>query len=67
MGLTPVAVGRCELTAVQPEPLVPGSAVSAKLVRGDLSIAGHGDLCRSEDAEWRAAIRLRSMGRCRCR
>jgi hypothetical protein len=41
MGLTPVAgVGGADDTAVQPEPLVPGSAVSAVLVRGDLSMAG---------------------------
>jgi hypothetical protein len=41
MGLTPVAgLGGADSTAVQPEPLVPGSAVSAVLVRGDLSMAG---------------------------
>jgi hypothetical protein len=41
MGLTPVAgLGGADTTAVQPEPLVPGSAVSAVLVRGDLSLAG---------------------------
>ena len=41
MGLTPVAgLGGADNTAVQPEPLVPGSAVSAVLVRGDLSMAG---------------------------
>ncbi len=41
MGLTPVAgLGGANATAVQPEPLVPGSAVSAVLVRGDLSMAG---------------------------
>jgi hypothetical protein len=41
MGLTPVAgLGGADPTAVQPEPLVPGSAVSAVLVRGDLSMAG---------------------------
>jgi hypothetical protein len=41
MGLTPVAgLGGADPTAVQPEPLVPGSAVSAVLVRGDLSLAG---------------------------
>ncbi len=41
MGLTPVAgLGGANPTAVQPEPLVPGSAVSAVLVRGDLSMAG---------------------------
>lgn len=41
MGLTPVAgLGGADAAAVQPEPLVPGSAVSAVLVRGDLSMAG---------------------------
>ncbi len=41
MGLTPVAgLGGADPTAVQPEPLVPGSAVSAVLVWGDLSMAG---------------------------
>jgi hypothetical protein len=41
MGLTPVAgLGGADANAVQPEPLVPGSAVSAILVRGDLSMAG---------------------------
>jgi hypothetical protein len=41
MGLTPVAgLGGADPTAVQPEPLVPGSAVSAVLVRGDLSMSG---------------------------
>ncbi len=41
MGLTPVAgLGGADDKAVQPEPLVPGSAVSAVLVRGDLSMAG---------------------------
>ncbi|HEY2040498.1 MAG TPA: SpoIVB peptidase S55 [Edaphobacter sp.] len=41
LGMTPVAgVGSADSKAVQPEPLVPGSAVSAILVRGDLSIAG---------------------------
>jgi hypothetical protein len=41
MGLTPVAgLGGSDAAAVQPEPLVPGSAVSAVLVRGDLSMAG---------------------------
>ncbi|WP_255551482.1 SpoIVB peptidase S55 domain-containing protein [Granulicella sp. dw_53] len=41
MGLTPVAgLGGADTKAVQPEPLVPGSAVSAVLVRGDLSMAG---------------------------
>ncbi len=41
MGLTPVAgLGGSDSAAAQPEPLQPGSAVSAILVRGDLSIAG---------------------------
>jgi hypothetical protein len=41
MGMTPVAgLGSADATAKQPEPLVPGSAVSAVLVRGDLSVAG---------------------------
>ena len=41
MGLTPVAgLGGADATAVQPEPLVPGTAVSAVLVRGDLSMSG---------------------------
>jgi hypothetical protein len=41
MGLTPVAgLGGADPTALQPEPLVPGSAVSAVLVRGDLSMSG---------------------------
>jgi hypothetical protein len=41
MGLMPVAgVGGSDEKASQPEPLVPGSAVSAVLVRGDLSMAG---------------------------
>jgi hypothetical protein len=41
MGLMPVAgLGGANPKAVQPEPLVPGSAVSAVLVRGDLSMAG---------------------------
>jgi hypothetical protein len=41
MGLTPVeGLGGADPTAAQPEPLVPGSAVSAVLVRGDLSMAG---------------------------
>src|SRR3984885_5799722 len=41
MGLTPVVgLGGADSAAVQPEPLVPGSAVSAGLVRGDLSMAG---------------------------
>jgi SpoIVB peptidase S55 len=41
MGLTPVVgLGGSDATTAQPEPLVPGSAVSAILVRGDLSMAG---------------------------
>ncbi|MBB5345206.1 hypothetical protein HDF10_003197 [Edaphobacter lichenicola] len=41
MGLTPVVgLGGADSAVVQPEPLVPGSAVSAVLVRGDLSMAG---------------------------
>jgi len=41
LGLTPVAgLGGADPAAKQPEPLVPGSAVSAILVRGDLSMAG---------------------------
>jgi hypothetical protein len=41
MGLTPVVgLGGADSAAEQPEPLVPGSAVSAVLVRGDLSMAG---------------------------
>ena len=41
MGLSPVAgLGGADATKVQPEPLVPGSAVSLVLVRGDLSMAG---------------------------
>jgi hypothetical protein len=41
MGMTPVAgLGGADSSAEQPEPLVPGSAVSAVLVRGDLSMAG---------------------------
>jgi hypothetical protein len=41
MGLTPVAgLGGADAKFVQPEPLVPGSAVSAILVRGDLNMAG---------------------------
>jgi hypothetical protein len=41
-GMTPVAGlgGAAEPGTKQPEPLVPGSAVSAVLVRGDLSISG---------------------------
>ena len=42
LGLSPVAGlgGAAEAGRKQPEPLVPGSAVSAVLVRGDLSISG---------------------------
>jgi hypothetical protein len=42
MGMTPVAGlgGAADAGTKQPEPLVPGSAVSAVLVRGDLSISG---------------------------
>ncbi|MDE1175514.1 MAG: SpoIVB peptidase S55 domain-containing protein [Edaphobacter sp.] len=41
LGMTPVAgLGSADPKALQPEPLVPGSAVSAVLVRGDLSVAG---------------------------
>ena len=41
LGLTPVTgLGGSDPTISQPEPLVPGSAVSAILVRGDLSMAG---------------------------
>jgi hypothetical protein len=42
LGTTPVAGlgGAAEPGTKQPEPLVPGSAVSAILVRGDLSISG---------------------------
>ncbi len=41
MGLNPVAgLGGADNNTLQPEPLVPGSAVSAVLVRGDLSMAG---------------------------
>ncbi len=41
MGMTPVAgLGGMDGKARQPEPLVPGSAVSAVLVEGDLSITG---------------------------
>lgn len=41
MGLTPVAgLGGTDADAKQPEPLIPGSAVSAIFVRGDLSMAG---------------------------
>jgi len=41
MGLTPVAgLGGADDSTKQPEPLIPGSAVSAVLVRGDLAMAG---------------------------
>jgi hypothetical protein len=41
LGLTPVAgLGGADPSEKQPEALVPGSAVSAVLVRGDLSMAG---------------------------
>ena len=41
MGMTPVAgMGGMDGRARQPEPLVPGSAVSAVLVEGDLSMTG---------------------------
>ena len=42
LGMTPVAGlgGAAAAGTKQPEPLVPGSAVSAVLVRGDLSISG---------------------------
>lgn len=41
MGMTPVAgLGGADADVKQPEPLAPGSAVSAILVRGDLSMAG---------------------------
>ena len=41
LGLTPVAgLGGSDSGMPQPEPLIPGSAVSAILVRGDLSMAG---------------------------
>jgi len=41
LGLTPVTgLGGSDPAASQPEPIVPGSAVSAILVRGDLSMAG---------------------------
>jgi hypothetical protein len=42
LGMTPVAGlgGAAPTGTKQPEPLVPGSAVSAVLVRGDLSISG---------------------------
>jgi hypothetical protein len=41
LGLTPVAgLGGSDSTMKQPEPLIPGSAVSAILVRGDLSMSG---------------------------
>lgn len=41
LGLTPVAgLGGSDPSLSQPEPIIPGSAVSAILVRGDLSMAG---------------------------
>ena len=41
LGLTPVAgLGGSDASISQPEPIIPGSAVSAILVRGDLSMAG---------------------------
>jgi hypothetical protein len=41
LGLTPVmGLGAAASDLQQPEPIVPGSAVSAVLVRGDLSMAG---------------------------
>jgi hypothetical protein len=41
LGLSPVAgIGGSDDSAKQPEPIIPGSAVSAILVRGDLSMAG---------------------------
>jgi hypothetical protein len=41
MGLTPIAgLGSAASDLAQPEPIVPGSAVSAVLVRGDLSMSG---------------------------
>ncbi|WP_263381655.1 SpoIVB peptidase S55 domain-containing protein [Granulicella arctica] len=41
LGLTPVAgLGGADAETKQPEPLIPGSAVSAILVRGDLSVSG---------------------------
>ena len=41
LGLTPVAgLGGSSPSTPQPEPLIPGSAVSAIFVRGDLSMAG---------------------------
>jgi hypothetical protein len=40
-GLTPVVgIGGSDDSAKQPEPIIPGSAVSAILVRGDMSMAG---------------------------
>lgn len=40
MGLEPVSgIGSAEPETLQPEPIVPGSAVSAVLVRGDLNVA----------------------------
>ncbi|HVP44708.1 MAG TPA: SpoIVB peptidase S55 domain-containing protein [Terriglobales bacterium] len=41
MGIVPVTgIGAAASDQAQPEPLVPGSAVSAVLVRGDLNVAG---------------------------
>ncbi len=41
LGLTPAAgIGGSDDSLKQPEPIIPGSAVSAILVRGDLSMAG---------------------------
>jgi hypothetical protein len=41
LGMTPVAgLGGSDTMAKQPEPLVPGSAVSAVLVQGDLTMSG---------------------------
>jgi hypothetical protein len=41
LGLSPVAgLGGNDSTLKQPEPLIPGSAVSAVMVRGDLSMSG---------------------------
>ena len=40
MGMEPVSgIGSASPTTVQPEPIVPGSAVSAVLARGDLNVA----------------------------
>ena len=41
LGITPVAgLGGSDPALAQPEPIIPGSAISAVLVRGDLSMAG---------------------------